>query len=160
MRLLGQEKCHLGWQAFSGASSPGQHFLELLRRENTRTHDSYTRDAITASDLEFGTPASSNRHKSRRIGTELSESPVFLELKPHWLAPSELNGFCLCQGLNTGNRRQGRYAHLHKGLQSPFSSAVVYPRASTATPVAENAAPILREDGLHCAKRDGPGLHS
>ena len=57
------------------------HFLQVspffsLLEERTQN----PRDFITALALEGGTPASSNRHKCREIGTELSESPVFLEL--------------------------------------------------------------------------------
>lgn len=133
-----------------------------LRREGAQTHSGRAKYLSTASALEVGTPAHSNRHKrSRGIGTELTGSPVLPELKPHWLAPSDLNGFYLCQGLNTGNRRLGPPAHLHKDLQSPFSSAGLSWRASTTTSEAENAAPILVEEATpHPTKRDGPGLHS
>lgn len=148
---------HLGGIIFSKSV-----FSKPLRKKCTQTHNGHAKDLITALALEVGAPAGSSRYKrSRGIGTELTESPIFLELKPHWLAHSELIGFYLCQALNTGNRKLGLPAHIHKSLQSPFSSAVPSPKASPATSAAENATPILIEEARpHPTKKDGPGLHS
>lgn len=53
-------------------------FLSLLEERTQNPRDLILEGGTLA--LEGGTPASSNRHKCREIGTELSESPVFLEL--------------------------------------------------------------------------------
>lgn len=115
------------------ASSPRQPLSDFLRRESTQTRDGYPRDPITASVLEVGTPTGSSRHKSgRRIGTELSESPVSWSWNP------------------TGWRPQNRmvsvssksWAKEVEDWSSLLTSARVYkarfhlypiPRASTAT---------------------------
>lgn len=140
------------------ASSPAQSLPRLSEGKALRPTVAVLSISALLQPWRLGLLLIATDTRSRGIGTELTESPVLPELKPHWLAPSELNGFYLCQGLNTGNRRLGPPAHLHKDLRSPFSSAGLSRRAPTTTSEAENAAPILIEEARpHPTKREGPG---